>query len=213
MVHDHEPAVSAQVPGEEHPPGADRPSPGAEVTDPTPSADRAPADSVNIETLLRRAPLLAGLDRAAQDSLLWRFRALPFDAGDAIITAGGSGSDLVLLLEGFAEVYAPSGDSRYLVAILEPGSIIGEIAFFDPQQERTADVIGATRGMAAVLPRSVYDELLEEESPAAESLERAVLQAVSLRMQYTNETLAELLDTHRSGSLLSHLARLFAGKE
>ena len=179
------------------------------MTDPTPS----PAADASIEPMLRTAPLLAGLDRAAQDSLLWRFRALPFDAGDDLITAGGTGSDLILLLDGFAEVYARSGDNRYLVAILEPGSIIGEIAFFDKEQVRTADVVGATRGTAAVLPRAVYDELLEQESPAAESLERAVLQAVSLRMQYTNETLAELLDTHKSGGLLSHLARLFTSKE
>jgi len=73
--------------------------------------------------------------------------------------------------------------------------------------------VGATAGMAATLPRTVYDELLVEQHPAAESLERAVLQAVSMRMQYTTETLAELLDTHKTGGLLSSLAEMFAKEE
>lgn len=176
-------------------------------------AQAAPEPDISIEPLLRATPLLAGLDRPAQDSLLWRFRAKPFDNGDVLIKAGDTGSELFLLLDGFAEVYARAGERRYLVAILEPGSIIGEISFFDRERVRTADVVGATSGMAAVLPRHVYDELVEDGHAAAESLERAVLQAVSLRMQYTNETLAELLDTHKAGGLLSHLARMFSSKE
>lgn len=179
----------------------------------TPTPESAPPEEESFEPLLRATPLLAGLDRAAQDSLVWRFRAHSFGPGEALIRAGDPGRDLFVLLDGFAEVYARAGDRRYLVAILEPGSIIGEIAFFDREAVRTADVVGATRGVAAVLPREVYDELLEDRHPAAESLERSVLQAVSLRMQFTNETLAELLDTHKSGGLLSQLARMFSGKE
>lgn len=182
--------------------------------DPTPTVDVSKhLHDVSIEPLLRTTPLLAGLDRPAQDALIWRFRALHFEPGQELIRSGDPGSDLFLLLDGFAEVYARAGERRYLVAILEPGSIIGEISFFDRERLRTADVVSATRGTAAILPHHVYDELIEDEHPAAESLERAVLQAVSLRMQYTNETLAELLDTHKSGGLLTHLARLFSGAE
>lgn len=164
---------------------------------------------ISIDQPLRSTPLLAGLDRKAQDSLVWRFRPRPFSTGDVLIRTGDSNTDLVVLLDGFAEVYARAGDKRYLVAVLDPGSVLGEVSFFDPSRSRTADVVAATKGVAAMLPRSVYDELVEERHPAAESLERSVLQAVSLRMQYTNETLAELLDTHKSGGLLSSLARMF----
>lgn len=185
-----------------------------DATDTSPTVDVSKHfEDVSIEPLLRSSPLLSGLDRASQDSLIWRFRPLHFESGQLLLQAGDPGSDLFLLLDGFAEVYARASERRYLVAILEPGSLIGEIAFFDRQQVRTADVVGATRGVAAVLPRRVYDELVADAHPAAEALERAVLQAVSLRMQYTNETLAELLDTHKSGGLLTHLARVFSGKE
>jgi CRP/FNR family transcriptional regulator, cyclic AMP receptor protein len=163
----------------------------------------------SIEQPLRSSPLVAGLDRAAQDSLLWRFRSLPFQSGDLLIRAGDRNSDLFLLLEGFADVYARAGDKRYLVAILDPGSVLGEVSFFDTSRPRTADVVASSPGLAALLPRAAYDELLAEQHPAAESLERAVLQAVSLRMQYTNEALAELLDTHKSGGLLDELMRMY----
>lgn len=175
------------------------------MADPTP--EPRPEDS--IDQALRATPLLSSLDRAAQDSLAWRFRPRPFSAGEVLIRAGDSNTDLMVLLDGFVEVYARAADKRYLVAILDPGSLLGEVSFFDPSRRRTADVVAATEGVAAMLPRAAYDELVAERHPAAESLERAVLQAVSLRMQYTNETLAELLDTHKSGGLLSSLARMF----
>lgn len=173
------------------------------------STDAAPT----FDQALRATPLLAALDRAAQDSLAWRFVARPFRPREALIRTGERSTDLVLLVKGYAEVYARSGDKRYLVAILDQGSVVGEVGFFDPSLARTADVIAATEGMAALLPRAAYDELVAEQHPAAESLERAVLQAVSLRMQYTNETLAELLDTHKTGGLLSSLVRMFTKDE
>lgn len=163
----------------------------------------------SLDAPLRATPLLAGLDRASLDSLVWRFRALPFQKGDVLIRAGERDSDLFLLLEGFADVYARAGDKRYLVAILDPGSVLGEVGFFDQGRPRTADVIAGSAGLAALLPRASYDELLAERHPAVEALERAVLQAVSLRMQYTNEALAELLDTHRAGGLLDELMRIY----
>ena len=181
--------------------------PGAET-----GAPQAGPPIPSIDGLLRATPLLAGLDRASQDSLVWRFQALPFKVGDTLIRAGSQDSELVVILDGFAEVYARAGDRRYMVAVLDPGSVVGEASFFDPAKFQSADVVGATSGMAAVLHRAVYDELLVEQQPAAAALERVVLQAVSMRMQYTTETLAELLDTHKSGELLTSLARMF-GKE
>lgn len=163
----------------------------------------------SIETPLRATPLVAGLNRAAQDSLLWRFRARPFESGDVLIRAGDRNSDLLLLLDGFADVYARAEGRRYRVAILDPGSVVGEVSFFDPTRTRTADVVASSPGLAAILPRAAYDELVAEQHPAAESLERAVLQAVSLRMQYTNEALVGLLDTHKSGGLLDELMRIY----
>lgn len=178
-----------------------------------PPSRAAAAAPPTFEQALRATPLLSGLDRAAQDSLAWRFHARPFRPKEVLIRAGEQTSDLLLLVSGFAEVYARSGDKRYLVAILEQGSVLGEVSFFDQSRPRTADVVAVTEGVAALLPRAAYDELVAERHPAAESLERAVLQAVSQRMQYTNETLAELLDTHKSGGLLSSLVRMFTKGE
>jgi hypothetical protein len=52
--------------------------------------------------------------------------------------------------------------------------------------------LGTMAGVAALLPWSVYEELVRAGDPAAEVLERAVLDILSRRLASTNERLGEL---------------------
>jgi CRP-like cAMP-binding protein len=63
-------------------------------------------------------------------------------------------------------------------------------------------------GVAALLPWSVYEELVRAGDPAAEVLERAVLDILSRRLASTNERLGELLEATRQGTFMSTLRRI-----
>jgi CRP-like cAMP-binding protein len=160
------------------------------------------------ETLLKRSPLLAGVDPVAREQLSARFLAHPFQAGEPILRAGDPGRHLGVLLEGSALVQARRDDRAYTVELLETGRVFGEMAFFDPQSPRTADVVGTMAGVAALLPWSVYEELVRAGDPAAEVLERAVLDILSRRLASTNERLGELLEATRQGTFMSTLRRI-----
>lgn len=163
----------------------------------------------HFRTLLARTPLLAGVAADARQGLVDAFLPHPFEAGEPILQAGRSGRTLGVLVEGRALVQARRDDQAYTVEALEPGALFGEIAFFDADQARTADVVGETRGVAALLPYAEYQHLVRVENPAAAVLEKSVLDLLARRIQTTDAKLAELLDANRRGTFRSALRRLF----
>jgi len=144
------------------------------------------------------------------DALSSEFSTQKFTRGEAIIRAGDSGRALGVILEGHAAVVARQEDQVFRLATLPAGTIFGEISFFDAQSPRTADVIGVTDGVAALLPATAYERFVAEGHAAAELLEKNVLHILAGRIQGTNNTLAELLHS-RGGGLLAGLARFFRG--
>lgn len=160
------------------------------------------------QELLRETPLFRTLDRRAQEALSAQVQVRRFKEGDLLLEAGSSGRTLLILLEGQADVYASDGSSRFRVARLEAGELIGEMSFFSPRASRTADVIGQKDGMLAVLPHEVYAALCQSNPHAAASLEKAVLTVLADRMEDTNDLMASLMDRYRSNGLQAALARL-----
>ncbi len=161
----------------------------------------------HFDAILRRTPLLAGMDLDTRDHLSSSFVPLPFAAGEAILRVGEPGRHLAIVLEGRAVVHARKDDHAYKVDVLGPGDLFGEIAFFDHDSRRTADVIGETSGVAALLPWSTYEALSNAGDPAGEVLEKAVLDLLSRRTQRINDTLGDLLEATRDGSWLAALRR------
>lgn len=159
--------------------------------------------------MLTRTPLFSGLEPDARETLASCFTPHAFERQELLFRAGDGGRYLGVLLEGKALVQARLDDRAFTVEVLEPGAVFGEIAFFDPQMSRTADVIGDTRGLAALLPYSEYHQLVRAESPAAEALERQVLSLLARRLKSTDDKLAELLQATRQGGFLKALGRLF----
>lgn len=161
-----------------------------------------------VEMLLRSA-LLAEMDTDQRSALALRFEARPFTAGQVLIGAGSSGGELLEILAGTADVFVRDGEQRYRVAVLEPGSLAGELSFFDTHTPRSADVVGSSEGIVAALPRNAYLALVAEQHPSAAALERTVMKQTAQRLQRTNIRLGRLLDAHRTGGLLGALGRLF----
>lgn len=144
-----------------------------------------------------------------REAVIGCFTAHTFDAGQPLMLTGEDGHHLGIILRGAVEIEVRRDDQALAVARLEAGDIVGEMSFFDPQLARTADVIGVEPGIVAMLPYTVYQQLVRDTAPAAEVLEKNVLDILSLRMKATNQRLAELLEANKRGGLLSALARLF----
>ncbi len=169
-------------------------------------------DRQTFETALMRSPLLSGMDPQSRALVVKRFVAFPFRSGEPIIRAGDAGRHLGVLVEGAAVVQARRDDRAYTLEMLDSGRVFGEIAFFDAQSPRTADIVGITNGTAALLSFGDYDEMVRLQDPGAAVLEKNVLDLLGRRIQTTNDKLAELLEATRRGTFLDTLRRLIGGR-
>ncbi len=92
-------------------------------------------------------------------------------AGEAVIAADGTERSLVFVVEGTLDVLAPtSGRRTRLVSTVGPGSVLGEISFFDAAG-RSALVKARTDGEVAELSHADFEALARE----APGLSRQIL--------------------------------------
>jgi CRP-like cAMP-binding protein len=169
-------------------------------------------DRIPFESALTRSPLFSGMQAASRASVVKHFVALPFLAGDPIIRAGDPGRHLGVLVSGAAAVQARRHEHAFTVELLDPGRVFGEIAFFDAQSTRTADIVGIESGTAALLTFQSYADLVRDQDPAATVLEKNILDLLGRRIHATNQTLAELLESTQRGTFLDTLRQLFGGR-
>ncbi|MGB0638844.1 MAG: Crp/Fnr family transcriptional regulator [Myxococcota bacterium] len=167
-----------------------------------------PAKSDMVEMLLR-SPLLADMEASVRQDLALRFETRPFTNGQTLLSTGADGRALLEILAGTAEVYLREDGHRYRVAQLEPGAITGEGAFFNGTAPRTADVVGTSEGIVAVLPWTAYQALALEGHLGALAIERAVLAQLGHRLKETNVRLRALLDNQKTGAFENTFKRLF----
>ena len=168
-------------------------------------------DRHTLESALMRSPLFSGMDAESRAAIVPRFVAFPFRTDDPIVRAGDPGRHLGVLLDGTAVVQARRSDQAFTLETLEVGRVFGEMAFFDAQSPRTADIIGTSRGTAALLPFHGYAEMVRLEEPGAAILEKNVLDLLGRRIQTTNEALAELLEATGRETFRDTLRRWFGG--
>jgi CRP/FNR family transcriptional regulator, cyclic AMP receptor protein len=98
--------------------------------------------------------------------LLGHCRRRRFGAGEAVITAGATSRSLYLVVDGTLEVL-PEGAKRVLgrprrVIKVGPGSVLGEMAFFDSGR-RSAFVRATSPVEVAELRLDDFDALAEED--------------------------------------------------
>jgi len=84
--------------------------------------------------------------------------------GEVVISRGDIGRSLFLVLDGSVEVRLPGGRFRgsRRTAVFGPGSVLGEIAFFDGQA-RSADVIATRPSQIAELTPEGLMELAQQQ--------------------------------------------------
>ncbi len=138
------------------------------------SADGSPA--------VREPALLAALNDSAFQGLASSGETRQVDPGTMLVVEGQQANDLYILLEGEVEVMAPMDGDWVRVAVLGPGSAIGEMAFLD-DLPRSARVIAATTCSVLKISRESFQEFSLKEPNLALAFVLELSKIVAFRLR------------------------------
>ena len=165
---------------------------------------RKPRDDHDVQ---ERAALLlvtpgALVELAAPDALavVRCMRPHRIPAGTVLMRAGehddsGHARDaqdgMSLILDGEVTVESDSAAEGFVVSVLGPGSLIGELGLID-QAARSATCTAASDLALAVLTREAFEQLMAEQPAVAARLLLAITQRVAGHLRETNRKLLAL---------------------
>jgi CRP-like cAMP-binding protein len=142
---------------------------------------------MTIAEVLAAAPLFAGLDARAVESLAGFTFQKTFEPGELIVEEGRTGNGMFIVLSGSAEVIKGLKTAQpKIVATLGAGEPIGEMALLG-EWPRTASVRAVEKTECVGIDRWIFLDHLEREPKLALRL----LQILALRLAETAERLAE----------------------
>ncbi|WP_019144428.1 Crp/Fnr family transcriptional regulator [Aeromicrobium massiliense] len=156
------------------------------------------------DDVLRQAPLFAGLDEDASNSLVSSMPETAIRRGEALFNEGDEGSDLFVVTSGKVKLGRTSPDGREnLLAILGPGQMFGELSLFDPGP-RSATATAVTDTTVRSLGHESLLPILTEHPDVA----RALLHQLAARLRRTNEVVGDLVFSDVPGRVAKALLDL-----
>jgi CRP/FNR family cyclic AMP-dependent transcriptional regulator len=157
--------------------------------------------------ILRKVPLFADLDATHLQSILKVTEVKSAPKNSVLFSQGDRGDSLYLILSGRVKALLYAEDGRELIlAVLGPGEIVGEMALFDLEEQRSATVVAAEDSEFLHLSGQQFKNVLNENPAIAFS----VIRTLSQRLKDTSSRIANLifLDTYsRVGRYLLDLAK------
>ncbi|MGH2388042.1 MAG: Crp/Fnr family transcriptional regulator [Chloroflexota bacterium] len=137
------------------------------------------------------AGFLATLDEQEIATLLRYTQARRYAPGELAIHEGDTDRGLYLVTAGRFEVLVPGQRGMLRATFMEPGDIVGELAFFDGQP-RAADVRAVIASEALVLTPAGFQRLRVNEPRLALNVVLDLGRALSTRFRAYNRRLAAL---------------------
>lgn len=140
---------------------------------------------MNVKDLLQNVPLFYNLSPGSLDMITPLFEEENHSDGTRIIQEGDPGESMFVIVSGRVSItkYAGEGNEVLITKLME-GSYFGEIALIN-SQPRTANVIADGETTLLRLRKSVFDELLAENSDFAVHFYRNCLSESMTRMRET----------------------------
>jgi CRP-like cAMP-binding protein len=89
----------------------------------------------------------------------------PLTEGELIFRKGEVGHEMYVILTGKIDIVDDLGENVGIIAELEPGEILGEMAIFEKSHKRSAHALARESSQVLVLSANMLDELLEQEIP------------------------------------------------
>jgi signal transduction histidine kinase len=123
---------------------------------------------------LRAVPLFAELSDEDLERLAARSDLVALNAGEQLFAEGDPGHRAFVITEGALEIIKRTGEREVLLAVREPGEVIGEMALLQ-DSPRTATVRARTDAVLVSIPKSEIDVLLDTSVEAVRALFRVLL--------------------------------------
>lgn len=121
---------------------------------------------------LRRQRLLARLSDAELEALIPQLRLLKAEKGSIIVSKGGPGDALFMVLSGSLQVVNLNEEGREIgLNFLNSGDFFGELSVIE-DAPRSASVVSITPSVLAALPRQAALQLMFKNPQVAETLMR-----------------------------------------
>lgn len=143
-----------------------------------------------VEKVLRESALLAEFDADDLQRFAGFLQIYRVGTGVPFIIEGDPGDFMVLVLEGYVEVFKKGPDAeRSLVGVAAPGKTLGEMSLVDGEP-RFATCIAATPVTFAALPRKGLERIMKDHPHLGQKI---LLQLVLLLNQRLRHVSAQLL--------------------
>lgn len=135
------------------------------------------------------------LGRGLGEADVWKIASLAetkkFKGGDTIVRQFDKNSDLIIVLDGSAQI---SSFKDELISEVGPGSIIGEISLVD-EQPRSATIRSIQYTEVAVIPAGNLKALLDKDSALAASVYKNIAQTLCTRLRHATIHLDGLMSS------------------
>ena len=132
---------------------------------------------------------LSGLTREDLEKIYSAGEAQQFVKGDSMLTEGGSDASVYIVLQGQAQVLIPREAGWLNVASLQPGSVFGELSFFD-RMPRSARVSALEECAVLKISQDSFQRLAATDPRLTLALELGKI--LSLRVRHLNDLIQTL---------------------
>jgi acetate kinase len=133
-----------------------------------------------VEFLQNQVALFRGFPEDRLKELVEGSRVLTFEPNEAIIEFGDEGRFLGVLLDGEAQASVTDDSGvRHTIGELRPGDIFGEMSLMTGDKAM-ADIIGARRCKALLVPRNLFSTILITHPPAVPFLSKTIVERLKV---------------------------------
>ena len=150
---------------------------------------------------LKKMPLFADLSKEDLLRLCQDVDELHLSKGDELVAEGSTGDQAYVIKEGQLEVLKVSSGRAVLLAVRQPGEVIGEMALLE-EAPRMASVRARTNSVVLAIHKKQLDELLHTSRSAAHAMFRVMLS----RLRETEATVRQSEKMAQLGTLTAGVA-------
>jgi CRP/FNR family cyclic AMP-dependent transcriptional regulator len=144
-----------------------------------------------MDEIVARATIFQGVEPDAVSALIKRLRPVEFSARHTVFAEGEQGGTLYIIVSGKVKIARCSPDGQeYLVSIIGPPGMFGELSVFDPGP-RTSSAVTITEVRAVSMDREALRAWIDGRPQIAEQL----LRVLARKLRRTNNILADLVFT------------------